>query len=179
MMAVPVGAAMNMEDVAVGDGASDSSMEELMSLGRHLELLKMLKMMKGMEQPAVNPPCPFPKLTGAQWVHLNLSNKNRCKNNLRMSLDAFLHFHDILATIYGLESTSQCDSKEVLAMFIWTCGHASAVREAQDRFERSLDTISRKCTLLAEIMLRWANTIICPSDPEYKEAHISLQRFCP
>jgi hypothetical protein len=64
-------------------------------------------------------------------------------------------------------------------MFIWTCGHASAVREAQDRFERSLDTISRKCTLLAEIMLRWANTIICPSDPEYKEAHISLQRFCP
>jgi hypothetical protein len=91
MMVVPVGAAMNMEDVAAGDGASDSSMEELMSLGRHLELLKMLKMMKGMEQPAVNPPCPFPKLTGAQWVHLNLSNKNRCKNNLRMSLDAFLH----------------------------------------------------------------------------------------
>jgi hypothetical protein len=28
-------------------------------------------------------------------------------------------------------------------------------------------------------MLRWANTTICPSDPEYKEAHISLQRFCP
>jgi hypothetical protein len=28
-------------------------------------------------------------------------------------------------------------------------------------------------------MLRWANTIICPSDPEYKEPHIELQRFCP
>jgi hypothetical protein len=179
MMVVPVGAAMNMEDVAAGDGASDSSTEELLSLGRHLELLKILKMMKDMEQPAVNPPCPFPKLTGAQWVHMNLSNKKRCKNNLRISPDAFLHLHDILATSFGLESTSQCDSKEALAMFIWTCGHASAVREAQDRFERSLDTISRKCTLLAEIMLRWANTIICPSDPEYKEAHISLQRFCP
>jgi hypothetical protein len=93
-MAVPVGAAVNMEDVAAGDGASNSSTEELLSLGRHLELLKMLKMMKDMEQPAVNPR-PFPKLTGAQWVHMNLSNKKRCKNNLRMSPDAFLHLHDI------------------------------------------------------------------------------------
>jgi hypothetical protein len=58
-MAVPVGAAVNMEEVAAGDGASDSSTEELLSLGRHLEVVKMLKLMKDMEQPAVNPPCPF------------------------------------------------------------------------------------------------------------------------
>jgi hypothetical protein len=75
--------------------------------------------------------------------------------------------------------TSQCDSKEALAIFIWTCGHGAAVREAKDRFERSLDTISRKCSLLSQIMHTWSNTIIVPSDPQYNGVHIELQPFAP
>jgi hypothetical protein len=43
LIGVVVGEPVNMEDVVAGDGASDSSTEELLSLGRHLELLKMLK----------------------------------------------------------------------------------------------------------------------------------------
>jgi hypothetical protein len=139
----------------------------------------MLKMLKKMKGPRENPPCPFPKLTGAQWLHMTLSDHRRCFDNLRMSRDAFLHLHHILVEGFGLKSTSQCDSKEALAIFIWTCGHDAAVREAKDRFERSLDTISRKCSLMSQIMNTWSNTIIVPSDPLYNGVHIELQPFAP
>jgi hypothetical protein len=102
----------------------------------------MLKKMKG---PRVNPPCPFPKLTGAQWLHLTLSDHTRCLDNLRMSRDAFLHLHHILVAGFGLKSTRQCDCKEALAIFILTCGHNVAVREAKDRFE-SVGVLDRQPT---------------------------------
>lgn len=95
--------------------------------------------------------CPIPALTGAQWMERNLFFSWRCNNNLRMSPEAFLHLHDMLLP-YGLRSTRECGSKEALGLFIWTCAHGSAVRESQDRFERSLDTISRYVTAVADVM---------------------------
>jgi hypothetical protein len=74
-----------------------NSLEEIMSLlGDAFQLLRRLKMLKEMQVPKVNPPCPFPKLTGAQWLHLTMSDQTRCYDNLRMSRDAFLHLHHIL-----------------------------------------------------------------------------------
>jgi hypothetical protein len=158
----------------------NKSLAETFSLlGHTFQLLSMLKMLKKVKGPRVNPPCPFPKLTGAQWLHMTLSDHRRCFDNLRMSRDAFLHLHHILVYGFGLKSISQCDSKEALAIFIWTCGHDAAVREAKDRFERSLDTISCKCSLLSEIMHTWSNTIIVSSDPQYNGAHIELKPFAP
>jgi hypothetical protein len=46
----------------------NKSLAETFSLlGHTFQLLSMLKMLKKVKGPRVNPPCPFPKLTGAQW----------------------------------------------------------------------------------------------------------------
>jgi hypothetical protein len=89
------------------DAEIDKSLAESFSLlGDTFQLLRMLKLLKKMKGPRVNPPCPFPKLTGAQWLHMTLSDHRRCLDNLRMSRDAFLHLHHILVAGFGLKSTS-------------------------------------------------------------------------
>ena len=126
----------------------------------------LLKGLMSQQRPEVNPPCPIPKLTGAQWMHLTLADNTRCLENLRMSPDAFMHLHEILLP-FGLPETDKCTSVEALGMYIWTCAHQSASRECKDRFERSLDTVSRKITVVAEVMYRWADTVLVPADRNY------------
>ena len=83
-------------------------------------------------------------------MKLTLDDPTKCKDNLRMSCDAFMHLHNMLLP-FGLPSTDKCSSVEALGMYVWTCAHQSASRECKDRFERSLDTVSRKVTALAEV----------------------------
>ena len=63
-------------------------------------LLARLKAAVDNAAPVVKPAIPFPKMSGRQWMQLNLQNEQRCKENLRMSPDAFLHLHNILVE-YG------------------------------------------------------------------------------
>ena len=118
----------------------------------------LLKGLMSTQMPEVNPPCPIPKLSGAQWMQLTLADHTRCLENLCMSRDDFMHLHETLLS-FGLPVTDKCTSVEALGMYIWTCAHQSASRECKDRFERSLDTVSRKLTSVAEVMFRWANTV--------------------
>ena len=67
--------------------------------------------------PMVNPEVPFPKMTGQQWMHLNLSNHRKCLDNLRMSPDDFMHLHGILVG-YGLKGTQQTRSLEALGIYV-------------------------------------------------------------
>ena len=129
-------------------------------------LLARLKAAVDNAVPVVNPAVPFPKMSGHQWMELNLQNEQRCKENLRMSPDAFLHLHNILVE-YGLKGTQQTGSIETLGLYVWTCAHNGAARRSRDRFERSLDTISRKVTHVAEIVSRWADSILVPIDSTY------------
>ena len=45
-------------------------------------------------------------------------------------------------------------------MFVWTCAYNEACRQRGDRFERSLDTISRKVSHVADVMQSFANSIL-------------------
>jgi hypothetical protein len=62
---------------------------------------------------------------------------------------------------------------------VWTCAHNSAIRRSRDRFERSLDIVSRKVTHVAEVMCRWANTILVPTDNTYASVKAQLGTYAP
>jgi hypothetical protein len=147
---------------------SDSSFQgkELLDWVSAAALLTKLKYLLGNQSIPVNPPCPILKLTGAQWMQQILHNPTACKDNFRMSRDAFMQLHNMLLP-YGLPSTAKCDSIEALGMYVWTCVHQSVARECKYRFERSLDTVSRKITAVANVMYKWAQTILVPADRHY------------
>ena len=136
---------------------TSSDVPDLMNLAKAAVMLRRIKALLVNQQPVVNPPCPITKLTGAQWIKLSIDDLTKCRDNLCMSRDDFLNLHDRLLA-YGLQCTKECRSMEALGLYIWTCAHGSGVRECRDRFERSLDKISRKTSKVEEIMFRWAQT---------------------
>lgn len=127
----------------------------------------------------VNPPLPVPNVTGRQWVEANLQNQNKCRANFRMSPASLLQLHEILVNHHGLRGTQQTRSIEALARFVWTCAHNEACRQSRDRFARSLDTISRKMSHVADVMHRFANTILVPKDQTYITVHQDLILCAP
>jgi hypothetical protein len=160
--------------------SSDNSIQgkELLGLVSAAALLTKLKYLLENQSVLVNPPCPIPKLTGAQWMQLTLNNPTACHDNFRMSRDAFMELHDMLRP-FGLPSTNKCDSIEALGIYVWTCAHHSAARQCKYRFERSLDTVSRKVTKIANVMFKWAQTILVPPDKHYGGVSLRLQKYAP
>ena len=69
------------------------------------------------------------------------------------------------------------ESCEALGMFLWACGTQQATCQIRDRFERSLDTISRKMATVADAMYGFAQTIICPKDPTFSKVHKKLRPY--
>ncbi|XP_039782143.1 putative nuclease HARBI1 isoform X1 [Panicum virgatum] len=168
---------MDSSEQSSPSGSSTDS-HDVKNLAAAAEVLRRIKAILRMQPPLVNPPCPITKLTGAQWMKLSLDDPTKCIDNLRMSRDAFLNLHDRLLS-YGLKSTKDCGSMEALGLYIWTCAHGAGVRECRDRFERSLDTISRKTSKLAEIMFRWAQTVLVPADRHYTQVSSELAEYAP
>ena len=62
---------------------------------------------------------------------------------------------------------------------MWTCAHNQAFRRSRDRFERSLDIVSRKVSLVAEVMCRWADYILVPADSTYAGVKWQLRTYAP
>ena len=114
---------------------SDTSSEGpgMVNLAKAAVVLRRLKGLLAQQSPAVNPPCPIPKLTGMQWMELTLDNPTKCIDNLHMSRDAFMHLHNMLLP-FGLPSTDKCNSVEALGMYVWTCAHQSTSIECKYRF---------------------------------------------
>ena len=109
-------------------------------------------------------------------MHLNLSNPRKCLDNLCMSPDDFMHLHDILLG-FGFKGTQQTGSLEALGIYVWTCAHNQATRRSGDRFERSLDIVSRKVTHVAGVICRWANGILVPTDSTYAGVKSQLATY--
>ena len=95
-----------------------------------------------------------------------------------MSPDDFMHLHVILLG-FGLKGTRQTGSLETLGIYVWTCAHNQALRRSRDRFERSLDTVSRKVTHVAEVICRWADSILVPADSTYVGVKWQLGTYAP
>jgi hypothetical protein len=99
----------------------------------------------------------------------------------RMHKDVFDSLHNILSHRYGLASTRRMTSVETLAIFLWMCGGQQSMRQADNRFERSLETISRKFDKVLGCVVRLAADIIKPRDPQFRTVHQRLRaaRFAP
>ena len=121
------------------------------------------------------------ELAGIDWVLRTLSVPRSCYNMFRMSREMFYRLQDLLVTSYGLKSLAKMSSIEALCMFLWIIGAPQSVRQVDNRFERSLETVSRKFDEVLQSVYKLSADVIKPSDPEFRTVHPRLQgaRFHP
>jgi hypothetical protein len=121
------------------------------------------------------------RVTGLQWVHDKLQNIKSCYNMFRMTPTTFHSLHNLLVDKYGLQSTNKSSSVEALGMFLWMVGTPQSVRQIEDRFERSLATVSTMFSKVLRCLVRLAADIIKPVDPQFRTMHTRLRntRFYP
>jgi hypothetical protein len=122
-----------------------------------------------------------PTEIGYAWVMRTLRNRTSCYNIFRMSRTMFGNLHIVLVETYGLKSTRKMSSVEALGMFLWICGAPQSLRQAKNRFCRSIETCSRKFDKVLTSLNKLAADIIRPVDLEFKTIHPRLQspRFAP
>jgi hypothetical protein len=120
-------------------------------------------------------PYRVPLLSGYQWTVSTVENKTQCFNMFRMHRNIFDSLHNVLVERYGLKSTRKMTSVEALAMFLWMCGGQQSMRQVDNRFERSLETCSRKFDKVLECVMKLAAYIIKPRDPEFRTVHQRLR----
>ena len=122
-----------------------------------------------------------PKMSGLEWVTTRLDNSKSCYKMFRMSPDLFHRLHSMLVQSYGLQSSTKCTPIEALGMFLWMLGSPQSARQADDRFERSLATVSRVFAKVLKSVVKLAADIIKPQDPEFSTMHPRLgsRRFFP
>jgi hypothetical protein len=122
-----------------------------------------------------------PKEYGYEWVMRNLGNRTGCYNMFRMHRNVFDKLHNVLVESYGLKSTRKMSSVEALGMFLWICGGQQAIRQVENRFTRSLETVSRKFEKVLASVSKLAVDIIRTIDPHFRSVHQRLQspQFSP
>ena len=122
-----------------------------------------------------------PVETGLEWVQRKLRDTRSCYNMFRISPSMFHHLHDTLVQSYGLKSNSKSTSIESLGMFLWMVGAPQSVRQADDRFERSMGTVSRLFDKVLKCLVKLAADIIKPVDAAFTTMHPRLRqrRFFP
>jgi len=122
-----------------------------------------------------------PMLTELEWVERKLGDRNSCYNMFRMSPTVFHRLHDLLVESYGLKSSTKSTSVEALGMFLWMLGAPRLVRQADDRFKRSLVTVHINFEKVLQCVVKLATDIIKPVDLEFKTIHPRLKnpRFHP
>ncbi|CAO2177825.1 unnamed protein product [Urochloa humidicola] len=120
-------------------------------------------------------------LSGLDWVRRRLRKPKACYNMFRMGPDLFCHLHDMLVQKYGLRGSSKSTSIEALALFLWIVGAPQGVRQAEDRFERSLATVHNLFYKVLDSLINMSNDIINPKDRSFSRVHDRLRqrRFTP
>jgi hypothetical protein len=121
---------------------------------------------------------PMRNYPGEQWINDCLKDPERCKVNFRMEPQDLLHLHDVLIRHHGLRPT-RIGSLERMCIFLWVCGHGASTREAYDRFERALGTVSGTVTDLVDVMYRFATTKIYSRQDMATGCHADLLPFRP
>ncbi|XP_039838782.1 uncharacterized protein LOC120699009 isoform X7 [Panicum virgatum] len=86
----------------------------------------------------------IPVETGIQWVERTLRIPIACYNMFWMQRHVFELLHEQLVHKYGLPLTSKMCSREALGMFLDMVGPPQPVRQVENRFERFMETVSRK-----------------------------------
>jgi hypothetical protein len=122
-----------------------------------------------------------PAITGLECVESKLGNRKASYTMFRMCPVMFHRLHDLLVESYGLKSSSKSSSIEALWMFLWMVGAPQYVRQAEDRFERSLETVHSMFHKVLKCVVKLAADIIKPVDPQFRTMHPRLRnpRFYP
>ena len=111
------------------------------------------------------------KESGYDWVIRTLGHSTECYNMFRMERAVFDSLHNLLVQSYGLRSTRRMSSVESLAMFLWMVSAPQSIRQAENRFVRSMETLHRKFDKLLECFIKLVGDIIQPLDPEFRTPH--------
>jgi hypothetical protein len=119
-------------------------------------------------------PYRVPALSGYDWTIRTLGSKTRCYRMFRMHRNVFDNLHNLLLQRYELSPTRKMTSTEALALFLWMCGGQQSMRQADNKFERSLETVSRKFDKVLECVVRLGADIIRPKDLEFNTVHQRL-----
>jgi hypothetical protein len=77
---------------------------------------------------------------------------------------------------YELKSTRKITSVEALALFLWVVGAAQSVRQADDHFVRSMETVSRKFDHILACVIKLSKDTIRPKDSTFSTMHQRLQK---
>ncbi|WVZ86523.1 hypothetical protein U9M48_033285 [Paspalum notatum var. saurae] len=113
--------------------------------------------------------------SGLDWVHETLARDSQCYNMFRVERPLFYRLHNTLVQRYDLKSTKQMTSVEALAMFLWIVGAPQSVRQTDNRFRRSLETVSRTFNRVLRCLLRLAHDNIKSKDSTFAEVHPNLE----
>jgi hypothetical protein len=107
--------------------------------------------------------------------------KHPATKMFRMTPEMFYSLHTLLRAEYGLRDTKKSTSIEALGMFLWIVGAPRSVRQAEDRFERSLGTVHSIFYRVLPCVVKYVDDIIKPRDPEFTTRHrrVMNRRFYP
>jgi hypothetical protein len=119
---------------------------------------------------AKNPPRTS-TLSSMGWLLEILHTPGECHRQLRMSIEIFMNLHDLLVHRYGLESSMHMDTKEMLAIFLYTCGSYDSNRRGQNRFKQSRETISRKFDEVLNALMAMAQDFIRQKNWNFPTTH--------
>jgi hypothetical protein len=95
----------------------------------------------------------------------------------RVERALFNRLYNTLVNSYGLKSILKMTSVEALAMFLWVVGSPQPVRQAENRFRRSMETVNRTINRVLTCLLRLAHDIIVPKDLTFSEVHPNLENL--
>ncbi|KAM3294078.1 hypothetical protein ACQJBY_037157 [Aegilops geniculata] len=115
------------------------------------------------------------KESGYEWVLRTLGHRTDCYKMFRMYPPVFHKLHNLLVDSYGLKSTKKMSSIEALAMFLWMVGDGQSIRQSENRFVRSMETVVRKFDTVLHCVVKLAADIIKPRDPEFRVVHERLR----
>ncbi|CAN6348432.1 unnamed protein product [Urochloa humidicola] len=170
------------DEESTQDGRKSSSEDEIVkmarsNLKRDHEVIMQSTAIFGMyfQTYYVKRPRRVPIETGMQWVERTLANDIDCYDMFRVSRPVFNRLHNLLVQSYGLKSGTKMNSIEALAMFLWVVGGAQPVRQARNRLVRSLETVSRNFDRVLTSLLKLADDIIKPKDPQFSTVHPVLE----
>jgi hypothetical protein len=172
----------NMMDEDGHDGSTSSSEDEIVSMCRRnlmaaQNVIAQMVPILGMYSDRYFRKLPYRTEgdSGTVWVMRTLAREPFCYNMFRAERLLFNRLHNTLVQSYGLEDSSRMSSIEALAMFLWIVGAPQSIRQAEDRFKRSMETITRTFNKVLTCVLRLAKDIIVPKDPTFSEVHPHLE----
>jgi hypothetical protein len=115
-----------------------------------------------------------PEVTSYEWVTTTIKRPKACYKIFRLRRPDFDNLHEALTRNYGLQSTIGMSSIECLVMFLCTVGGPQSIRQVENRFERSTETINRKFNHVLNYLNRLAvDNIKLTVHSRLQEAHFS------